>query len=226
MPAATTRLRTSIASTEAAMGSLEAEAATPPPFSTDVSQRAIAPVAGASFESLIGRHPSLRIAELGMEHQAAFRDLLTGVDEPSCFGGFCDSFGDNNPTRHCQLAFASATWIAGAFVQDRLRGVVELYEQACPQDLEAAFIVAEGWRRRGLGTALLHTAIKWARRSGRARLRMFFSRHNWAMRGLAGKADAKLDLVLDELVAEVAAGPAALASIHSTRPAAPTDQSM
>lgn len=157
-------------------------------------------------------HPTSRIAQLGAEHRAAFRDLLIGIAEPPCVGGFCAPYSDNSPAWHCQLALSTATWIGGVFVEDQLRGVVELYEQPCPGDVEAAFIVAEDWRRRGLGTALLHAAIQWARRTGKARLRMTFSRQNRPMRGLAGKAGAKFDLVLGEMVADVAVGRAGIAS--------------
>jgi hypothetical protein len=38
------------------------------------------------------------------------------------------------------------------------------------------------------------------------RLRMIFSRHNWPMRKLAGKAGGTLDIVLDELSIDVALG--------------------
>ena len=75
-----------------------------------------------------------------------------------------------------------------------------------PQDIEAAFAVASAWRRQGVNTALLFAAIGWARMSHRTRLRMMFSRNDWAMRRLATKAKPQLDLYINELIASVTIG--------------------
>jgi hypothetical protein len=64
--------------------------------------------------------------------------------------------------------------------------------------------VAPGWRRGGLGLALLRAAIEAAAGVDAASLRMMFSRHNWPMRTLADKAGGRLDLVLDEIAVDVA----------------------
>lgn len=42
--------------------------------------------------------------------------------------------------------------------------------------------------------------------SHRTRLRMMFSRNDWAMRRLATKAEPQLDLYMDELIASVTIG--------------------
>lgn len=161
------------------MGSLDAHAATP--FrSTDVSHQRVAGASHASVPKYL--RPCIR--ELDPEQETELRRFL--------------------PMRHSQLALTRAAWVAGAFVEKELCGVVELYEQNCPQDVEVTLVVAEAWRQCGLGSALLRGALQWAQRTGRAQLRMLFSRDNWPMRKLASKLDAKLDLVLDEIVAEVA----------------------
>ena len=146
------------------------------------------------------------IVALSSEHRTAFRDLLLGLDAPSRLSQFACPLSDDGILRHTDFAVREAAWIAGLFVANELCGVVELYECRDAQDVEAAFAVASAWRRQGVGTALLHAAIGWARRSHRSRLRMMFSRHYWPMRRLASKAKAQLDLDMEELIACVMIG--------------------
>jgi GNAT superfamily N-acetyltransferase len=148
------------------------------------------------------------IMPLGPRHQADFRDLLLDLDKKARFSRFAGTVSDTWLARYPHHAISTATWIAGAFVDDRLRGVVEVYENDGSEPAEAAFVVAEGWRGRGLGSALLRAAMQWPHQSGRTTLRMVFSRCNWPMRKLASKAQARFDLVLDEIVADIAIGPA------------------
>jgi len=146
------------------------------------------------------------IISLGPEYRTAFRDLLLGLDAPSRFSRFACQLGDDGILRHAEHAAREAAWIAGLFMANELCGVVELYECRDRRDIEAAFAVASAWRRQGIGTALLLTAIGWAQMTRRSRLRMMFSRQNWPMRRLASKANPQLDLDFDELVADVMIG--------------------
>ena len=147
-----------------------------------------------------------RVIALSHGHLLPFRNLLLALDEPSRFARFAVTPSDSCLIEHSRAALSTVAWIAGAFVNDELRGVVELYDEPDLKNVEAAFVVAEGFRRRGLGTALLHAAIAWARQSGRQRLRMIFSAHNVAMRRLAQKTGARLDMMLGEMVADIATG--------------------
>jgi GNAT superfamily N-acetyltransferase len=135
-------------------------------------------------------------------------DLLSGLDQPSRFSRFSSAMSDLRLVQHAQHALATSAFVAGAFVEDRLRGVVEVYDTGCSGLSEAAFVVAADWRRRGLGFALLQAASRWARQSERTTLRLVFSRQNWPMRQLAAKAGARFDLILDEIEADVAVDPA------------------
>jgi GNAT superfamily N-acetyltransferase len=125
--------------------------------------------------------------------------------EPS--GRYC-RFGraanDASLVAHADNALANADWILGAFVRERIRGLVELYSSKPHGCVEAAFMVEKDWRRRGLGWALLQEAMQKASQCEAKTLRMVFSRENWPMRNLAHKARAKLDIVLDEMCADVA----------------------
>jgi GNAT superfamily N-acetyltransferase len=146
------------------------------------------------------------IVSLSPAHRTAYRDLLLGLDPPSRLSRFACPLSDDGILKHLDYATREAAWIAGLFVSNELCGVLELYECRNPQIVEAAFAVASTWRRQGVGTALLHAAIGWARMSHRSCLRMMFSRHNWPMRRLASKAKPQLDLDMEEFIASVTVG--------------------
>jgi GNAT superfamily N-acetyltransferase len=95
-------------------------------------------------------------------------------------------------------------WIVGAFLEDRLRNVVEIYSGDLGGRAEAALVVEREWRRQGLGWALLRAAMQVAADAETKALRMIFSRHNWGMRKLAAKAGGRLDVILGEIVVDVA----------------------
>jgi GNAT superfamily N-acetyltransferase len=120
----------------------------------------------------------------------------------------CCRFGqvasDAYLVNHAKRSLTDADWIIDAFVGERIRGLVEVYSGRPSSYAEAAFVVEQEWRRRGLGWALLQAAIQKAGASGADTLRMVFSRHNWPMRKLASKASSKLDMVLDEMCVDAA----------------------
>jgi GNAT superfamily N-acetyltransferase len=121
--------------------------------------------------------------------------------------GRCSRFGhaasDNFLERHCKHAVTHSVGIACAFIDGRIRGVVEVYD-ACPNEyVEAAFVVEKDWRRQGLGWALLCTAAQIAAHSKASKLRLIFSRHDWAMRGLAAKSGGRLDFLLGEMCVDL-----------------------
>lgn len=115
---------------------------------------------------------------------------------------------DDCLVRHSRCASSSAAWIGGAFIDEGLRGVVEVYDIGQSRTVEAALLVEQAWRRRVFGSALLKAAIQWAAKTDRIMLRMVFSRHNWPMRKLASNAQARLDLGFDEITADIAIGAA------------------
>jgi GNAT superfamily N-acetyltransferase len=147
-----------------------------------------------------------RIKRLGPQHETDLLALFLDLDQPCRVSRFSCAASDQFLIQHSQHALSSASWIAGAFVEDTLRGVVEAYDVDAAGAVEAAFLVERDWRRRGLGTALMQAAMRWARENDRHTLRMMFSRCNWPMRKLATSAQARLDLSLDEICAHVAIG--------------------
>jgi GNAT superfamily N-acetyltransferase len=104
---------------------------------------------------------------------------------------------------HAQAALTNADWVFGAFVDGCLRGAVEVYCNRVNGDAEAAIVVEQAWRRRGIGMALLHASMRTAAKAKATALKMTFSRHNWAMRRLSRKAGGRIDVVFDSLSVEI-----------------------
>jgi GNAT superfamily N-acetyltransferase len=149
------------------------------------------------------------VVELGPQHEGELKRLLVNLNPESRASRFNCAASDALLLRHSQRALTTTAWLAGTIIHQRLSGVVEVYDMCSPGAVEAAFLVDEGWRRRGLGTALLKAAVQWATKRDRVLLRMTFSRNNWPMRRLAANAGPRLDLSFDEVVADLPIAPAA-----------------
>jgi GNAT superfamily N-acetyltransferase len=159
----------------------------------------------------VGRHAdgailASNIRCLGQPDENELRRVLLGLEPSARRSRFGQAASDSYLTSHAKSALANADWIIGAFIDESLRGVVELYKCEPHNYVEAAFVVEQEWRRRGLGWALLRAAASAATQHNTHALRMIFSRHNWPMRKLADKAKARFDLVLDEISADIAIG--------------------
>jgi GNAT superfamily N-acetyltransferase len=150
-----------------------------------------------------------KVIELGPQHEGELARLLVDLSPESRVSRFNCAASDGFLLRHSQQALKTTAWLAGIVIHQRLRGVVEVYDMNPPGAVEAAFLVDQGWRRRGLGTALLKAAMQWAAERDRVLLRMIFSRGNWQMRGLATNAGARLDLAFDDVVADLPIAPVA-----------------
>jgi GNAT superfamily N-acetyltransferase len=159
----------------------------------------------------VGRHAdgailASDIRYLGQPDENELRRVLLSLEPSARRSRFGQAASDNYLTSHAKSALANADWIIGVFIDESLRGVVELYKCGPHNYAEAAFVVEQEWRRRGLGWALLRAAASAAAQHNTHALRMIFSRHNWPMRKLADKAKARFDLVLDEISADIAIG--------------------
>jgi GNAT superfamily N-acetyltransferase len=128
------------------------------------------------------------ITPLGPDHADELSRLIQRLREP-----YCDASGASTKTN----------WIAGGFIGNRLHGFAEVHNLENPHLWRASILVEPAWRGLGLGTGLLAAAISFAKTSGRTTLRLAFPRHDWRMRKLVSKAHARLDIVLDELLADI-----------------------
>jgi GNAT superfamily N-acetyltransferase len=143
-----------------------------------------------------------RITNLGPQHEADLLDLLLGLDDPSRRARFDYVPTDASLVEYAKRVVSTADFVAGAFIEGRLRAVAEAFDYDGFSEL--AFVVHQDWRRHGLGLALLEAAKRWAEQSNRTTLRLIISRGNWPMRTLADKVGARLDVRLDEIYADIA----------------------
>jgi GNAT superfamily N-acetyltransferase len=150
----------------------------------------------------IGRNSTLclpKIRCLGWADEAALRRLLLAL-EPSARN---ERFNRTAFSLHTEAAPKNADWVLGAFVDDALCGVAEIYCDKIDGDADVALAVDRAWRSKGIGTALLHTMMQIAAEANTNKLRMLFSRRNWPMRRLAGKAGGRFDVIFDTISVEV-----------------------
>jgi GNAT superfamily N-acetyltransferase len=156
---------------------------------------------GSSMDSAMTAHG---IRCLGDQDEGALCRLMLSLEPSTRCSRFGQAASDAALANHAKCALANADWIVGAFLEDRLQGVVEIYSGGPGDGAEAAFVVERESRRQGLGWALLRAAMEIAANAEKKTLRMIFSRHNWGMRKLAAKAGGRLDVILGEIVVDVA----------------------
>jgi GNAT superfamily N-acetyltransferase len=143
------------------------------------------------------------VADLATGRASDFSRFLIALDERSRCNLFGYVVSDATLLKHAEAATQNASKITGIFVEDELRGVLEAYTGPNAVHAEVTVVVHQSWRRRGLGTALVRSAQKWALSQHLETLRLRFSSKNWPMRHLAQKARARLDMVADEMCADI-----------------------
>ena len=166
---------------------------------------AVLPTPASAFRSRTAVIPAespgpFRVTPLQLDDALHFQRFLMRLDRELLRRRFGHEIGEEAIRAHAFKALTDAVRIFGVFADGDLRGVIELY--AC-QDrrLEVALVVEHGWRRRGLAWALLRQATRSGGTGGSFHL--VFARDNWPMRALAMKANARIDLVLGEMCAEI-----------------------
>lgn len=145
---------------------------------------------------------AIRIERLGPDHAKAVETLLLALDADSRKSRFDNMTCDTGIRLHAQRAARNATMLLGAFTEQRLCGLLEAHTRDTG-DMEVALAVALDLRRRGIGWSLLQTAIGEGSLNGGGRLRLIFAADNWAMRRIAQKAGAQLDLVFGQMRASI-----------------------
>jgi RimJ/RimL family protein N-acetyltransferase len=162
------------------------------------------PVTSRSSESAARIAACSSVTRLGPEHETQFLELLLALDRASRIARFGHPISDASIIAYGKRALSTAAFVAGVFADDRVRGVVEVFEGNDRKVPEVAFVVLQDWRRRGYCLALLAATTLWAQQSGATTLRLIISRCNWPMRRLAEKVGARFDLSLDEICADFA----------------------
>jgi GNAT superfamily N-acetyltransferase len=148
------------------------------------------------------------ITRLGTEHEAQLSALLCGLDKAARINRF-GHLASNACVRPMPrtLRPGPPTWPGRS-----TRTASSAWSRCLrPRDgvAEVAFAVDADWHRRGIGSALLEAATRWAEQAGVTTLRMVISRNSWPMRQFAHKAGARLEFDLDEIFADIAVATAA-----------------
>ncbi|MEN3792819.1 GNAT family N-acetyltransferase [Fulvimarina sp. MAC3] len=113
-------------------------------------------------------------------------------------------------------SLADDTVVEGLFVQGVLRGVAELrLSSDDKQEAEAAFSIETAFQGKGHGGRLFKLVVDAARNRGVTQLRIQCLRENSRIRALALRHGATLIAHGEELVAELPAHPADLASVRT-----------
>jgi RimJ/RimL family protein N-acetyltransferase len=123
----------------------------------------------------------------------AFRDHLLRLDTETRHSRFGMGASDAFIADYAQRSFTLVGVTYGYFEDGLIRGAAELRDMGHDgQDGEAAFSIEDGWRGRGLGTALFKRVIRAARNRHMKRLYASCLSHNHAMQALARKFEAEL----------------------------------
>ena len=145
---------------------------------------------------------SASIHVLAETDRCDIEELLVSLDLDSRCSRFGYAASDAALITHSRSALQNACSTLGILTNDKLLGLAEIYRRD-DAHYEVSLVVERPSRRRGHGWRLLRSSMHWAQKANATSLQMIFHRHNWAMRKLAAKARAKLDLSLDELNAEI-----------------------
>jgi len=123
----------------------------------------------------------------------AFREHLLRLDADTRHSRFGMGASDSFVSDYADRCFALVGVTFGYFEDGMIRGAAELRDMGHDgQDGEAAFSIENGWRGRGLGTALFKRVIRAARNRRMTRLYASCLTHNRAMQALARKFEAEL----------------------------------
>jgi GNAT superfamily N-acetyltransferase len=100
----------------------------------------------------------------------------------------------------------AARWLAAGYFAEDLTSFVQATGFSSDGYVETTLFVDAKWRRRGFGTLLLKATLDWASLRQASGLRLTCARTDWSMRHFVEKFDARLDLRLGQMVADISLG--------------------
>jgi len=145
----------------------------------------------------------LTISCVNFRQRAEFQRTLFNIDQSSRCNTFKWAVTNSNGIDHSSRPLPDRPRLLGAFVEGQIQGLLEFCGTGVLGHSEVALVVAPYWRRKGLGWALLRGAMRLGLQTHARSIRMIFPRTNWPMRKIARKANAQLDLILDQIYAVI-----------------------
>jgi hypothetical protein len=143
-----------------------------------------------------------RITRLSADELPLMERFLLETDLETRASRFGGATSDAGVMTYARVTMQHARLLLGLFIDGKLRGLLEAHDCG-DRRMEVALIVASSFRRKGFGTSLLREAIAQSGHVDAVRYQMIFAPDNWAMRRIAQKSNAKLDLVLGEFCADI-----------------------
>ena len=136
--------------------------------------------------------------------RAAFVAHLLRLDGETRHERFGMAVSDAWIAAYARGCFGTRDLVYGFFVQGEIRAAGELRqlenrELSGQRAAEAAFSVEPGWRRKGLGTALMQRIVRAAQNRLDSTLLLMCLAQNRAMQGLARKFSADLTFDTDQV---------------------------
>jgi GNAT superfamily N-acetyltransferase len=147
-------------------------------------------------DNTFSRSARNRVCTLPQSEQFLLRDHLLRLDPESRRDRFNGILDDTLIERYAQGCSKDGTLIICYVVDGLVRGVAELHPAgASPGELpEAAFSVEASMRRKGIGALLFRRLVAEARSKGHGKLKITTGSSNLAMRALAKKFGARLEV--------------------------------
>jgi GNAT superfamily N-acetyltransferase len=140
-----------------------------------------------------------------IEHHEAdiFSNHLLRLDAQSRHDRFHGGISDDALRAYGQKALNNGGSIFGFFIENELRGAVELLiTNPLGGDADLAFTVEQDYQNAGIGGALMGRAILVARHCGIEHLHLTFVPYNTAMQQLAARYGATFKVHSDDIEAD------------------------
>ncbi len=157
------------------------------------------------FRKFFASRESIIVRKLRDHECSSFQQFLLGLDHKSRRDRFCSTVSDTFLAKYAEQTWRTGAVVVGAFSGGQLCGVAELHPAGRDGVAEAAFAVRPEFRKRGVGSSLLEAVLGAAANRGYLRVRTVCLPTNSAMRQLARKAGARLELTIDEVNGEITA---------------------
>lgn len=163
----------------------------------------------SSAEASPGARPRLAIRQLVPSDEPEMSRLLQRLDLQARLERFGHDMGDAELESYARTSLTTSPAVFGALIDGSLAGVAEITRFASDDSAMLAFAVDAEWRRQGIGCRVLLAALEWADTQGMTSVQLQCTRTNWAVRQIARKANARIDLTAGKFIAEFDARPGA-----------------
>jgi hypothetical protein len=145
--------------------------------------------------------PEIRHLDIGQ--LPSIQAFLSGLDPETRCRRFGPLISNAALDQYAVSALDNAALMLGIFSEQRLRGLLELYERSGPGVMELLLVVERASRCCGLGWRLIDASMRQATQMGTRCVDLIYPSDNWPMRRIAQKAGGTIDLVFGTFRARI-----------------------